>query len=157
MRVAVLSKDYEPLTYCNVERAITLVYLNKAEAVRDSNLFVRSVSAIFRVPLVIRLLYKTARRFIPALKYSRKNIHVRDNYTCQYCGSTKNLSIDHLMPVSRGGKSTWENTVTACQKCNSKKGSKTPEEAGMKLARPAARPSIINNIQWNDFFSEDEL
>ena len=155
MQVAVLSKDYEPLTYCNVERAITLVYLNRAESVRDSNLVVRSISSIFKVPLVIRLLYKTARRFIPVLKYSRKNIHVRDNFTCQYCGHVKEISIDHILPVSRGGKSTWENTVTACQKCNSKKGNKTPEEANMKLSRPPIKPRIIDNINWNKFFPAD--
>lgn len=152
MRVAVLSKDYEPLTYCDVERAITLLYLNKAETVRDTNYVIRSVTTIFKVPSVIRLLYKTAKRFIPALKYSRKNIHSRDSYTCQYCGSQKNLSIDHILPVSRGGKSTWENTVTACMRCNSKKGSRTPEEANMKLSRPPVRPNMMNEIKWDDFF-----
>lgn len=153
MRVAVLSKDYEPLTYCNVERAIVLLYLNKAETVKDSNIFVRSVSMAFRVPAVIRLLYKSAKRFIPSLKYSRKNIHARDNYTCQYCGSTKNLSIDHILPVSRGGLSTWENTTTACQSCNCKKGNKTPEEASMPLRKKAVKPNIMDEINWNDFFS----
>lgn len=152
MRVAVLSKDYEPLTYCDVERAIVLLYLNKAESIKDSNQFLRSVTSIFRVPAVIRLLYKTAKRFIPTIKYSRRSIHQRDNYTCQYCGHTKDLSIDHIMPVSRGGKSTWENTVTACQKCNSKKGSRTPEEAGMPLARKAVRPNIMDEVNWGDFF-----
>jgi 5-methylcytosine-specific restriction endonuclease McrA len=152
MRVAVLSKDYEPLTYCNVERAITLLYLNKAEAVKNTNLVIRSVSVIFRIPAVIRLLYKTAKRFLPAIKYSRRNIHARDNYTCQYCGSERNLSIDHIMPVSRGGKSTWENTVTACQKCNSKKGNKTPEEAGMPLKAPVSKPIMTLDIEWDDFF-----
>ena len=153
MRVAVLSKDYEPLTYCNAERAITLLYLNKAESIKDSNLFLRSVTSIFRIPSVIRLLYKTAKRFLPTIKYSRKNVHQRDNYTCQYCGYTKDLSIDHIIPVSRGGKSTWENTVTACQKCNSKKGSKTPEEAGMPLKRKAIKPNIIDEVIWNDIYS----
>jgi 5-methylcytosine-specific restriction endonuclease McrA len=152
MRVAVLSKDYEPLTYCNVERAITLLYLNKAEAVKNTNFVIRSVSVIFQIPAVIRLLHKTAKRFIHVIKYSRRNIHTRDNHTCQYCGNTRNLSIDHILPVSRGGKSTWENTVTACQRCNSKKGSRTPEEAGMPLKKLIGKPSIVTNIDWVDFF-----
>jgi 5-methylcytosine-specific restriction endonuclease McrA len=151
MQVAVLSKDYEPLTYCDVERAITLLYLNKAESIKDSNQFIRSVTSKFRIPKVIRLLYKTAKRFIPTIKYSRKSVHKRDNYTCQYCGHTKDLSIDHIMPVSRGGKSTWENTVTACQKCNSKKGNKTPEEAGMYLKRAPMKPNIMDQVNWDDF------
>lgn len=153
MQVTVLSKDYEPLTYCDVRKAVTLLYLNKAEAVKNTNLFIRSVSNAFQIPLVIRLLYKTVKKFIPRVKYSRKSIHNRDNYTCQYCGSTKNLSVDHILPVSRGGLSTWENTVTACQPCNSKKGNKTPQEANMQLRSIPKKPNMNDELDWNEIFS----
>ncbi len=156
MRVAVLSKDYEPLTYCDVERAVTLLYLNKAESIKDTNHVLRSVTARFKIPSVIRLLYKTAKRFVPVIKYSRKSIHQRDNYTCQYCGSTKTVSIDHIFPVSKGGKSTWENTVTACHRCNSKKGNRTPEEAGMILVRQPCKPIITDTLNWNELLWDSE-
>jgi len=154
MRVAVLSKDYEPLTYCDVERAITLIYLNKAEAVKNTELSIRSVSVTIKIPVVIRLLYKTVKKYVPSVKYSRKNIHARDDYTCQYCGVKKQLSVDHIVPVSKGGKSTWENTITACQKCNSKKGNRSPEEVGMILRKKPTKPNIIIDIKWEDFFPD---
>lgn len=153
MKVAVLSKDFEPLTYCNVERAIVLLYLNKAEAITNTNHVIRSVSSVYKVPRIIRLLYKTAKRYIPVIRYSRKNIHSRDNHSCQYCGSSQNLTIDHVMPVSRGGKSNWENTVTACLKCNNKKGNKTPAEAGMPLRKEPVKPSLTIDIDWSELFT----
>ena len=121
---------------------------------KDTNQILRSVTARFKVPAVIRLLYKTARRFVPAVKYSRRGVHERDNYSCQYCGSRKTISIDHIMPVSRGGQSTWENTVSACNKCNGKKGSRTPEEAGMPLMSIPRKPGIFETMNWHDFFPE---
>ncbi len=153
MKVIVLSRDYIPLMYCDLRRAVTLVYLKKAEIVKESGNFLRSVSDRFPVPKVIRLLSKLVRQVSPRVTYTRKNIHIRDNYTCQYCGSTSTLTLDHVMPVSRGGKSSWENVVTACYPCNSRKGSKTPEEAGMKLAMVPKKPSILMQIDWNDLFS----
>lgn len=154
MKVVVLTRDYIPLMYCDMHRAITLVYLKKAEIVRESGDFLRSVSERFPIPKVIRLLSKLVRQVTPRVTYTRKNIHVRDNYTCQYCGSTSNLTLDHVMPVSRGGKSTWENVVTACYPCNSRKGSRTPDEANMKLAMPPKKPSILMQIDWNEIFGE---
>ena len=152
MKVVVLSRDYIPLMYCDIHRAITLVYLKKAEIVKESGNFLRSVSERFPIPKVIRLLCKLVRQITPRVTYTRKNIHIRDNYTCQYCGSTSSLTLDHVMPVSRGGKSSWENVVTACYPCNSRKGSRTPDEAGMKLAMPPKKPSILMQIDWNDLF-----
>lgn len=152
MRVVVLTRDYIPLMYCNIRRAIALVYLNKAEIVKESGEFMRSISASFPIPRVIRLLSKLVRQITPRVTYTRKNVHIRDKYTCQYCGSPDNLTLDHVMPVSRGGKSVWENVVTACYPCNSKKGSRTPEEAGMKLASAPKKPSILIQMDWNELF-----
>lgn len=152
MEVVVLSRDYIPLMYCDMYRAITLVYLKKAEIVKESGDFLRSVSERFPIPKVIRLLTKLIRQMAPRVTYTRKNIHIRDNYACQYCGSTSHLTLDHVMPVSRGGKSSWENVVTACYSCNSRKGSRTPDEAEMKLAAPPKKPSMLMQIDWNDLF-----
>lgn len=154
MKVVVLTRDYIPLMHCDIRRAIALVYLKKAEIVKESGDFLRSISDRFPVPTVIRLLGKLVKQITPKVTYSRRNVHVRDHYTCQYCGSVSNLTLDHVMPVSRGGKSTWENVVTACYPCNSGKGSRTPEEAGMKLAKPPKRPSMLMHIDWDELFGD---
>lgn len=155
MKVVVLTRDYIPLMYCDMRRAVALVYLKKAEIIKESGAFLRTVSDRFAVPKVIRLLGKMVRQVVPKVTYTRKNIHVRDNYTCQYCGSGQRLTLDHVMPVSRGGKSTWENVVTACYSCNSYKGSKTPEEAGLELAKAPKKPSILMQINWDELFRDD--
>lgn len=154
MKVVVLTRDYIPLMHCDIRRAIALVYLKKAEIVKESGDFLRSISDRFPVPTVIRLLGKLVKQITPKVTYSRRNVHVRDHYTCQYCGSVSNLTLDHVMPVSRGGKSTWENVVTACYPCNSGKGSRTPEEAGMRLAKPPKRPSMLMHIDWDELFGD---
>lgn len=155
MKVVVLSRDYIPLMYCDIKRAITLVYLKKAEIVKESGVVFHSISERFPVPLVIRLLSKLVRKFSPRVTYTRKNIHIRDKYVCQYCGSGERLTLDHVMPVSRGGKSTWENVVTACYPCNAQKGSRTPEEAGMPLSKRPQKPSILMQINWGELFGNE--
>ncbi len=152
MMVAVLSKDYEPLTYCRIEKAIVLLYLEKAEAVQNTEQTIRSVSSSFRVPSIIRLLHKTVRRFIPNVRYSRRNVLIRDKFTCQYCASKQSLTVDHVLPISRGGKSSWENVVAACRTCNGKKGNKTLREAGMVLRCEPTAPRTLLNIPWNEIF-----
>ena len=89
-----------------------------------------------RLIKMIRLIYKNK------VPYSKKNIMIRDGFSCGYCGSTYQLTIDHIIPVSRGGKSTFENCVTACRECNNKKGSRTPGEANMFLKRQPYAPTI---------------
>ena len=121
----------------------------------DDEDWINSVNFCVEVPRVIRLLGKLMKRFTPRVAYSRKNVHIRDQHTCQYCGSTQNLTLDHVMPTSRGGGSTWENVVTACSPCNSKKGSKTPSEAGMTLSKAPVRPSALMKIDWNDIFGDE--
>jgi 5-methylcytosine-specific restriction endonuclease McrA len=143
-KVLVLNQSYEPISICSVKKAIHLLLLTKAELVAPKNgLQLHSVN--FRIPLpsIIRL-----SRYIKIpykkIELSRKNILRRDGYRCQYCGTTTgNLTVDHIIPKSRGGADTWENLVTACISCNNKKGNRTPEEAGMKLI---ARPRKPNHI-----------
>jgi len=145
--VLVLNKDYQPLSICSVHRSVKLLFLDKAEMVHDyPERTISTVTKDFSYPSVIRL-----RRYINIpynqIVLSRHNIMKRDHKTCQYCGSSKNLTIDHVLPKSRGGKDTWENLVTACNTCNVEKGNRTPEEAKMPLTQKPFRPIHITFLQ----------
>jgi len=126
------------------QRALCLVLSEKAEVVANYDTVVRSVTRSVRLPSVVRLIrYVRVVSRLGFVRCTRKNVLLRDGYQCQYCGVKCRpgaISIDHVMPRSRGGKTVWHNIVAACHACNRKKGSKTPEEAGMLLLRPARRP-----------------
>ncbi|KZV50891.1 hypothetical protein F511_10462 [Dorcoceras hygrometricum] len=111
--------------------------MDKADVLEYYDQTVNSPSGSFYIPAVLRVphLLQVVRRRKVKRSLSRKNILSRDNFTCQYCDSAENLTIDHVLPIARGGEWTWENLVTACAKCNSKKGQKTLEEANMKLMK----------------------
>ena len=134
--VLVLNENYEPLHICTARRAVVLVGRGKAEVLEhDETLPLRSTDRAFPVPSVIRLVY-LIRRPRPHRKLTRKEIFQRDRYTCQYCGKeSRDLTLDHVVPRSRRGESSWENLVACCHPCNNRKGSRTPEEAGLTLAR----------------------
>src|SRR5712672_1059701 len=135
--VLVLNASYEPINICAARRALVLVLKGVASAEELSSSAVHSQRRSLRVPSVIRLLeYRRIPHQTRAL--SRKNILMRDRYTCQYCMKVlpaAELTLDHVIPRSRAGESAWENLVACCHSCNNRKGSRTPEEAGMKLAR----------------------
>ncbi|MDX2303017.1 MAG: HNH endonuclease [Microscillaceae bacterium] len=142
-KVLILNQDYRALTVCSVQKAFILVYLNKAELIAEaSNLKLRTVTSTYPMPSIIRL-YRYVNLPYKGVMLSRQNIFKRDGGKCQYCGSTKDLTLDHVIPRSKGGRSTWDNLVTACKHCNSKKGDYTPEEASMPLARQPFKPSFI--------------
>ena len=136
--VLVLNASYEPINICAARRALVLVLKGVASAEEESaqpRSIPRGRTCACR--RVIRLLeYRRIPHQTRAL--SRKNILMRDRYTCQYCHRTMpsgELTLDHVIPRSRAGESAWENLVACCHPCNNRKGSRTPEEAGMKLAR----------------------
>lgn len=142
-RVLILNQSYEPLTVCSPQKAMTLLYLFKADIVETyPNTYIRSVNQSFPLPSIIRL-SRYVRYPFRNIEISRKNILKRDNHTCQYCGSKHNLTIDHILPKSRGGGDSWENLTTACVKCNNRKGNRTPSEANMKLMNNAQKPNYI--------------
>ncbi|XP_022932702.1 uncharacterized protein LOC111800353 [Cucurbita pepo subsp. pepo] len=141
-RGLVLDISYRPVNVVCWKRAICLEFMEKADVLEYYDQTVSSPSGSFYIPAVLRvphLLQVVKRRRIKQ-SLSRKNILYRDNYTCQYCSSHESLTIDHVLPVSRGGEWTWENLVAACVKCNSKKGQKTVEEANMKLKKTPKAP-----------------
>jgi len=135
--VLVLNASYEPINVCAARRALILLLKGLAAEEESSSLAIHSASLKMSVPSVIRLLeYRHIPRQTRAL--SRKNILVRDRHTCQYCRRTygaNDLTLDHVVARSRGGKSTWENLVTCCRRCNNRKGNCMPEEVGMALMR----------------------
>jgi 5-methylcytosine-specific restriction endonuclease McrA len=164
-RVLVLNQDFSPLMVCSVERAFILVYLKKSELVRPANGYkLHSVTQTYPMPSVIRL-----NRYVNApykgVNLTRQNIFKRDNNECQYCGTRKELTIDHVMPRARGGTDTWTNLVAACKKCNAKKGDYTPEEAKMALRKKPYKPSYSiflrdhmngQGSDWDVFLSEQQ-
>ncbi len=144
--VLVLNATYEPLNVVSVRRAVVLLLKEKAELVEAAEARLRAERIEVPVPLVIRLVtyVRVPRRF--NLPVSRRTVLSRDNYTCQYCGvqpGKSELTIDHVLPRSRGGGDTWENVVAACGPCNRRKGNRTPAEAGMPLRREPYRPRYI--------------
>jgi 5-methylcytosine-specific restriction endonuclease McrA len=144
-RVLLLNgSTWEPISVITVPRAINLLLADKAVVIEQSGSFLRTVSSFFPIPSVIAL-----RTYINVPRrrahWSRKGVLVRDNYTCVYCGAKpgtiqkgkviarSDLTVDHILPRSRGGKDHWTNTACACYMCNHRKGNRLPNEAGMKL------------------------
>lgn len=166
-KVLVLNRSFLPIHITSVRRAFCLLYQGLAHAVdQEYRTFdfeswaqlsatvhderIGLVDRVIRVPRVILLLAfdRVPKRRV---RFSRFNIYSRDRNTCQYCGKVfprSELNLDHVVPRSRGGKSTWENVVCSCHECNRRKGGRTPEEAGMRLLRPPRRP------EWTPFMLE---
>ena len=131
--VLVLNQNYQPLNVCTVRRAIVLLDVGKAELLQNGRGEVHTTAASFTIPSVIRLVY-LIRRPLLQRRLSRREVFLRDNYTCLYCGrETRQLTLDHVIPRYRGGAHTWENVVSACISCNHRKAGRTPQEAGMQL------------------------
>ena len=131
-RVLVLNASYEPLNVCSVRRAVVLILKDKAELLERSERTLRAESVTFPHPVVIRLVsYVKVPRDRAKRRITRRAVFARDSWTCQYCGTSSHLTVDHVIPRSRGGPSDWENIVTSCAPCNRRKGNRTPVEAGL--------------------------
>lgn len=196
--VLALNRQYAPVHVLSVRRAFCLLYKGHAEviAIEDGGFqafsfeawlenslmrlalgdlpdddpdWIQSVNFEIQVPRVVRLLrYERVPR--NSVKFNRRNIFLRDEYVCQYCGrrySAHRLSLDHVLPKSRGGPTTWDNIVCCCLDCNVRKGGRTPHEAGMKLIRaprkPARNPILFQHLRsrkyasWKTFFGDVEV
>lgn len=141
--VLVLNAGYEPINVCSTRRAVILVLKEKAEILEGVGSPMRSERASFTRPAVIRLVtYVRVPRNAHNRRISRKAVLARDDWTCQYCGERKpGMTIDHVIPRSRGGKSVWENTVAACGGCNRRKGDRLPHEVQMHPRRKPRPPA----------------
>lgn len=157
MRVLVLNADFQPLNVTSFQRGFNLVYKGKAEVVeadvsRDP---IKSQGRIYKRPLVIRLIRYI---YVPFKKVplTRYNIYRRDDHKCGYCKSDRELTLDHVVPRSRGGKNTWTNLVTCCKKCNTKKDNKTPKEVGMTLKVKLYQPTYQQFIKSMNFGRDEK-
>ena len=145
-RVLVLNATYEPLNVVSIRRAVLLLLKEKAEIVEAAEAWLHAEQIDLPLPLVIRLVYYVRIPRYFTLPLSRRTVLARDQYTCQYCQcqpGRANLTIDHVVPRSRGGETRWENVVTACEMCNRRKGDRTPDEARMPLQREPRRPRYL--------------
>jgi 5-methylcytosine-specific restriction endonuclease McrA len=148
-RVLVLNASYEPLNVCSVRRAVVLVLKEKAELVEQASLTVRSESVTLPHPVVIRLVtYVRLPRDKRRRRITRRAVFARDSWTCQYCGTGTHLTVDHVVPRSRGGETNWDNIVTSCAPCNRRKGNRMPVETGMhpRKAPRAPGPTVFIRV-----------
>ncbi|MCA2959871.1 MAG: HNH endonuclease [Silvanigrellales bacterium] len=143
-KVLVLDSRYEPVKVVSMQVGFVLLYTGRAEPLVESDRMMRTVSRSYSVPWIIRLQNSSPKgRRMQGPRFSRQNVYLRDGYRCQYCswtGPLQGLTLDHLIPAAKGGKTTWENIVTACKACNLRKGMRAPEEVGLRLAAIPVRP-----------------
>ena len=150
-RVLVLNASYEPINVCTMRRATVLVLKSRADVLEEGSGALHSERLVMARPCVIRLRrYVRVPRDVHRRKITRKAVLARDAWTCQYCGRQANagLTVDHVIPRSRGGQSVWENIVASCAPCNRKKGNRLPREVSMhprNLPRPPG-PTVFIRI-----------
>jgi 5-methylcytosine-specific restriction endonuclease McrA len=142
-RVLVLNASYEPINVCTVRRAAVLILKNRAEVLEQGDWSLHSESLTLPRPVVIRLItYVRIPRNAHRRKITRRAVFARDRWTCQYCGHERgSLTVDHVIPRSKGGASSWDNIVTCCAPCNRRKGDRLPKQANMTPVRPPCAPS----------------
>jgi len=152
--VIVLNADYSFLSVTSLQNAICLLYEGKAHPVEESDRVVRNFDGTVKmiVPMMIRVITYIRKRFGQSVPYSKRNVFMRDDQTCQFCGTyieyESDCTIDHVIPKSRGGKSTFENCVTACKPCNHRKADRLCSESEMFLRRKPFRPTIGEYVQY---------
>lgn len=142
MKTLLLNMSGEPLKLISWKKAVVLYLSGKVSLLEEYPVPLRSCYINMNKPAVVQL--RTYHRTKYGVKLSRENIYARDQYICQYCGepfATKELTLDHVLPESRGGKFSWTNLVTCCSSCNNKKDNKTPGEANMPLLKKPVQPS----------------
>ena len=163
MKALKLDATYRPIEVIDAIEALVLCIVGKAKAIETYAREVSSPSTSFKLPAVI-VLTKIIRYRFGGIICNRQNVIWRDNNKCQYCAktfSTENLTVDHIIPKSRGGAKSWTNLVAACKKCNQKKGCRTPRECGMIPIRQPTKPKTsvlktankINNL-WKNYLWE---
>src|SRR3954452_5874037 len=148
-RVLVLNATYEPINVCTVRRATVLLLKEKAELVERSERMLRSTSTKLPRPVVIRLVsYVKVPRDTHRRKITRRAVFARAGWACQYCGARSNLTVDHVIPRSKGGPSSWENIVASCAPCNRRKGDHLPRQVGMhpRTEPRTPRPEVFIHV-----------
>lgn len=145
METLILTQGYLPHRIVGWQKAITMYVTGKVELVETYDELIRPASPRLHMPAVVRLV-EACRYHVPKVRFSRANVLARDGFRCQYCGGqflSKDLTFDHVVPRSQGGRTSWTNIVTACRPCNTHKGNRTPEQAGMTLLSRPTRPASL--------------
>jgi 5-methylcytosine-specific restriction endonuclease McrA len=139
--VLVLNASFEPINVCTVRRAIVLTLKEKAEVLEEAEWALHAERMSLQRPFVIRLTtYVRVPRDAHRRKITRRAVFARDDWTCQYCGSRSSLTVDHVIPRSKGGLSNWDNIVASCAPCNRRKADRTPVQSGMHPAQTPRQP-----------------
>jgi len=139
-----LNADYTFLNMVDWKRAMCLIAKDKVQVLRQSDRIIRTAEGVaVKVPLVMKLIKLIRKLYLNRVPFSKKNVLVRDGFKCAYCGNNnQRLTIDHIIPKSRNGKTSFENCVASCKPCNNTKGGRTPSEAGMYLKVKPFQPTI---------------
>jgi len=152
--VVVLNADYTFLSVTSWKNAVCLLIEGKAESIKETEKLVRNQdrTTVVTIPTVIRVVKYIRSVFKKSVPYSKRNVFVRDDQTCLFCGTyiedMGKCTVDHVIPKAQGGKSTWNNCVTSCKTCNHKKADRTPKQAGMSMRYQPYRPTINEHIQY---------
>ena len=154
--VLVLNANFEPINVCGFQRALGLMFSEKASLILNGRGTIKTARTVYPIPSVIRL-HRMVQRPHPKVSLCRREVFRRDHYTCQYCGkNTVFLTVDHVQPKHLGGRHTWTNLVAACPSCNHRKGGRTLLESGMTLLRPPKEPSQAAVYIFAKFLNENE-
>lgn len=143
----VLNADFTYLNTVHWKKGLKLLLKEKAIAIKEAERQINCANKSFRIPLVLKLVELVKVFYKNRVTWSKKKMFDRDSYTCQYCGAKHDITIDHVTPLSQGGKTNFLNCVAACKECNIKKGDRTPEGAGMRLAHDPVIPTITDFIR----------
>ena len=150
-RVLVLDVGYQTIDIVPWQRAMVLQMMMKVDVISYyDGPWALSAEEAYYVPAVVRTRSYNRHQShkTPLISLHRKNIFIRDGFRCQYCGKGENLTVDHVVPASKGGPWAWENLATACAKCNNKKGDKTLSQSGMRLRTTPAAPTVANMCMY---------
>lgn len=154
----VLNSDYSFLNIVSIERAFLYITKEKVIVEKYTEKFISTAEETFKIPKVVRFVKLIKQVFSKKIPWSRQNVIVRDQNTCQYCGQKpKKLTIDHVIPKSRGGKNTFQNTVAACFQCNNIKADRTPQEAGMAILSTPEAPTVSLFIRMNKWAYSNDM
>jgi 5-methylcytosine-specific restriction endonuclease McrA len=151
MRSLLLNSSYEPMRVVSWQKALILWFQGKVEVLEYHSSFARSARDSFQLPSVLRLKSYIRPRTNGAVRFCRENVYIRDNFTCQYCGTklpSRQLTLDHVVPASKQGEKSWTNVVSACRGCNQKKAARTPAQANMPLLREPKMPTWLPALEF---------
>lgn len=156
-RTLLLNSSYEPMKVLSWQKALLLWFQDKVEIVEYHNVFARSARRSFQLPSIIRLKKYIRPRQYGVVRFCRENVYLRDKHTCQYCAKQlpqRLLTLDHVVPLSKKGPTSWTNVVTACRSCNQRKGNKTPGAAQMPLLNEPHVPSWLPSAEFENQSTE---